>query len=60
MDDADLVAIVAGDYIRRQGRRAIDHLRGQEALADINGDALSAEAWGDIADTATEILLHSN
>jgi hypothetical protein len=32
----------------------------QEAVAERNGDALSAEAWGDIADTATEILLHSN
>jgi hypothetical protein len=60
MDDADLVAIVAGDYLRRQGRGAIDHLRTQEALAEKDGDAMSAEAWGDIADTATEILLHSN
>ena len=60
MDDADLVAIVAADYLRRQGRSAIDHLRDREALADSNGDLLSAEAWGDIADTATEILLYSN
>ena len=44
MDDADLVAIVAGDYIRRQGRRAIDHLRGQEVLALGEGDAASS-SW---------------
>jgi hypothetical protein len=60
MDDADLVAIVASDYVRRQGRRAIDHLRDKEAFAEQAGDMLSAEAWGDIAETAEAILLHSN
>ena len=60
MDDADLVAVVAAEYVHRQGGGALRYLRGQQMIAEEAGDALSAEAWGDIADTAEAILLHAN
>ena len=46
-DDAELVKSVAADYVNRLGRDAVPHLRRQEARAEQQGDALSAEAWHD-------------
>ena len=60
MDDADLVRAVAADYVYQQGRRAVLYLRDQEKIAANQGDALSAEAWRDIAEAAASILLKSN
>jgi hypothetical protein len=54
-DDAELVKSVAADYVNRLGRDAVPHLRRQEARAEQQGDALSAEAWHDIADAAESI-----
>ena len=56
MDDADLVKTVAADFARQCGRRAVPYLRDQAEIAANQGDALSAEAWHDIADAAALIL----
>jgi hypothetical protein len=56
MDDADLVACVAADYVSRQGVGAIPHVREQAEIAEELGDDLSAETWHEIADTAARLL----
>jgi len=55
-DDADLVEAVAEGFVRRLGRDAVPYLHNQEAVAERNGDALSAQAWHDIAEAAVQIL----
>jgi hypothetical protein len=60
MDDVDLVAVVAAEYVRRQGGGAIPHLREQAEMAEGLGDNLSADTWQEITDTAIQILLHSH
>jgi hypothetical protein len=55
-DDSDLVRAVAEDYLTRLGKNSVSHLRDEETRARRGGDALSAEAWRDIAD-ATALLL---
>lgn len=57
-DDGDLMAIVAAEHVHRQGRDAIPYLRERQLIAEEAGDALSAVAWGDIADAAETILFH--
>jgi hypothetical protein len=55
-DDAVLVPSVAEDFVGRLGKDAVPYLRFEEALAADKGDALSAEAWHDLADAAALIL----
>jgi len=57
-DDTDvaIVASVAGDYLARLGREALPHLRDQAIMAAGQGDAISAQAWSDIADAAQNLL----
>ena len=57
LEDADIVAYVASDHIRKYGvAEIIPYLRAREREALQNGDFLSAEAWNDIAVTASLIL----
>ena len=55
-DDRDLVAAVAAEMVRRWGVDAVRITRDYAELAEETGDALSAEAWGDIADEAERQL----
>jgi len=55
-DDADLVRAVAEEYVTLLGRNAVTRLRDEEAVSRSDGDALSAEAWCDIADAAVLLL----
>lgn len=55
-DDAQIVSLVAADYVTRMGRGAVAYLRLEEALSAGEGDALSAKAWRDIGDAAALIL----
>ena len=59
MQDDDLVREVAAGYVRDQGAQAVHYLREREAIAHGRGDALSAQAWGDIAEAAGAILCTS-
>jgi hypothetical protein len=57
LEDADIVAHVASDHIRKYGvAETIPYLRAQEREALQNGDFFSAEAWNDIAATAVLIF----
>ncbi len=57
LEDADIVAYVASDHIRKYGvAEIIPYLRAREREALQNGDFLSAEAWNDIAAAAALIL----
>ena len=57
LEDADMVAYVASDHIRKYGvAETIPYLRMREREALQNGDFLSAEAWNDIAAAAALIL----
>jgi hypothetical protein len=55
-DDLDLVGAVAAEMVRRWGVDAVRITRDYADLAEETGDALSAEAWGDIADEAERQL----
>jgi len=56
-EEADMVAYVASDYIRKYGvAGTIPYLRAREREALQSGDFLSAEAWNDIAAAAALIL----
>ena len=56
MENGDLVKIVAADMIRRSGAAAVQICRDNADDADAQGDALSAEAWRDIADECERLL----
>ena len=57
LEDADMVAGVASDHIRKYGvAETIPYLRERERKASQNGDFLSADAWNDIAAAAALIL----
>jgi len=60
MDDEALVETVAGDYIRLFGLHATARLRERQEIAAAQGDVLSADTWGEIAEAAHRILLQSN
>jgi hypothetical protein len=60
LEDANMVACVASDHIRRYGGvDTIPYLRAREREALQEGDFLSAEAWNDIA-TAAALILRAN
>lgn len=59
-EDADLVAMVAADYLRRRGAAAIPRLREREEIAYACGDRLSAETWHEIAEMASLMLRYSD
>ena len=54
MEDRELVAQVARQFVRRHGACAVDVLR--ERADCCTADDLSAEAWLDIADAAEQLL----
>jgi hypothetical protein len=57
LEDADTVAYVASDHIRKYGvAETIPYLRARERESLQDGDSLSAEAWNDIAVIAAMIL----
>jgi hypothetical protein len=56
MDDATLVTLVAGEYLRRFGRATQRHLREKADQALALKDNLSAEVWSDIAASAAELI----
>jgi hypothetical protein len=56
MDDAHLVKAVAADYALQHGQRAVPYLRERAEIAAQQGDALSAEAWHDIAEMTALLL----
>jgi len=55
-DDLDLVGAVSAEMVQRWGVDAVRITRDYADLAAETGDALSAEAWGDIADEAEQQL----
>lgn len=57
LDEADMLAYVASDHIRRYGvADTIPYLRAREREALQNGDCLSVKAWNDIIAVAALIL----
>jgi hypothetical protein len=57
LEDADTVAYVASDHIRKYGvAETIPYLRARERESLQDSDFLSAEAWNDIAVAAAMIL----
>jgi hypothetical protein len=60
MDDEALVETVAGDYVRLFGLHATARLRERQEIAAAQGDVLSADTWGEIAEAAHRIILQSN
>ena len=56
MNDATLVKLAAGQYIKGMGSGAIRYLQEMQELAAFLSDADSAQAWHDIEDAAFAML----
>jgi hypothetical protein len=56
-DDTEIVTAVAEEFVEKLGSDAVPYLRQEEDLAADRGDSFSADAWHDIADAATLILI---
>jgi hypothetical protein len=59
MDDAQLVEKVARDFLDWFGGEAVNVLRDRAEQATGEGDAVSEQAWRDIADAAARIVAGS-
>jgi hypothetical protein len=55
-EDGFLVEKVAREFVARLGPDAVPFLQEQAEIAALQGDALSACAWADIAEASERIL----